>query len=112
MVTRDECPPRVLQDGFVIVPAQTKFHELIAVVLKSLQAEIGKIEANERVDGKNNRNGLYGSENDDLPLLGEVLIKNWNPLPIETITENRTVTVQDILGDLMNMAALQIHISK
>ena len=44
--------------------------------------------------------------------LGEVLIKNWNPLPIETITENRTVTVQDILGDLMNMAALQIHISK
>jgi hypothetical protein len=43
---------------------------------------------------------------------GEILIKNWNPLPIETVTENRTVTVQDILGDLMNIAVLQIHISK
>jgi hypothetical protein len=51
VVTRDECPPRVLQDGFVIVPAQTKFHDLISVVLQSLQAEIGQIEANERVDG-------------------------------------------------------------
>jgi len=43
---------------------------------------------------------------------GEILIKNWNPLPIETVTENRTVTVQDILGDLMNIAVLQIRISK
>lgn len=44
--------------------------------------------------------------------LGEILIKNWNPLPIESVTENRTVTVQDILGDLMNIAVLQIRISK
>lgn len=44
--------------------------------------------------------------------LGEILIKNWNPLPIETVTENRTVTVQEILGDLMNIAVLQIRISK
>ena len=44
--------------------------------------------------------------------LGEVLIKNWNPLSIETVTEDRTVTVQDILGDLMNLAVLQIRISK
>ena len=44
--------------------------------------------------------------------VGEILIKNWNPLPIETVTENRTVTVQDILGDLMNLAVLQIRISK
>ena len=43
---------------------------------------------------------------------GEILIKNWNPLSIEAITENRTVTVQDILGDLMNIAILQIRISK
>jgi hypothetical protein len=44
--------------------------------------------------------------------LGEILIKHWNPLPIDTVTENRTVTVRDILGDLMNVAVLQIHISK
>jgi hypothetical protein len=44
--------------------------------------------------------------------LGQILIKNWNPLPIPTVTENRTVTVQDILGDLMNVAILQIRISK
>lgn len=44
--------------------------------------------------------------------VGEILIKNWNPLPIETVTENRTVTVQDVLGDLMNIAVLQIRISK
>lgn len=44
--------------------------------------------------------------------VGEILIKNWNPLPIETVSENRTVTVQDILGDLMNIAVLQIRISK
>ncbi len=43
---------------------------------------------------------------------GQILIKNWNPLPIPTVTENRTVTVQDILGDLMNVAILQIRISK
>jgi hypothetical protein len=41
-----------------------------------------------------------------------LLIKNWDPLSIETVTENRTVTVQDILGDLMNIAILQIRISK
>ena len=43
---------------------------------------------------------------------GQILIKNWNPLPIPTVTDNRTVTVQDILGDLMNIAILQIRISK
>jgi hypothetical protein len=43
---------------------------------------------------------------------GQILIKNWNPLPIPTVTENRTVTVQDILGDLMNVAILKIRISK
>ncbi len=45
-------------------------------------------------------------------ILGQILIKNWNPLPIPTVTENRTVTVQDILGDLMNVAVLRIRISK
>jgi len=52
------------------------------------------------------------SKNSSVFYSGEILIKNWNPLPIETVTENRTVTVQDILGDLMNIAVLQIHISK
>jgi len=45
-------------------------------------------------------------------LSGQILIKNWNPLPIPTVTDNRTVTVQEILGDLMNVAILQIRISK
>lgn len=43
---------------------------------------------------------------------GQILIKNWNPLPIPTVTENRTVTVQEILGDLMNVAILKIRISR
>ncbi|CAF1279209.1 unnamed protein product, partial [Adineta ricciae] len=93
VVARDECPQRVLQDGFVIVPAQAKFHEIVSVVLRTMEADVGKLEADERADG-------------------QILIKNWNPLPIPTVTENRTVTVQDILGDLMNVAVLQIRISK
>ncbi|CAF3563539.1 unnamed protein product [Rotaria sp. Silwood1] len=92
VVTRDECPQRVLQDGFVIIPAHTKFHDIVPVVLRSMEADVGKIEQDEKIDG-------------------EILIKNWNPLSIEAVTENRTVTVQDILGDLMNIARLQIRIS-
>ncbi|CAF1081660.1 unnamed protein product [Adineta steineri] len=93
VVARDECPQRVLQDGFVIVPAHTKFHEIVSVVLRTMEADVGRIEQDERADG-------------------QILIKNWNPLPIPTVTENRTVTVQEILGDLMNVAVLQIRISK
>jgi hypothetical protein len=93
VVARDECPQRVLQDGFVIVPAHTKFHDIVSVVLRTMEADVGKIEQDERADG-------------------QILIKNWNPLPIPTVTENRTVTVQDILGDLMNVAVLRIRISK
>lgn len=52
MVTRDECPQRVLQDGFVIIPGQTKFHEIVHVVLRSMEADVGKIEQDERIDGK------------------------------------------------------------
>ncbi len=109
VVARDECPQRVLQDGFVIIPAHTKFHDIVAVVLRSMEADVGKIEHDERIDGRiniNKKNNLF------FLFSGEILIKNWNPLPIETVTENRTVTVQDILGDLMNIAVLQIRISK
>jgi len=93
IVARDECPSRVLQDGFVIVPAQTKFHEIVSVVLRTMEADVGKIEQDERADG-------------------QILIKNWNPLTIGTVSENRSVTVQEILGDLMNVAVLKIQISK
>jgi hypothetical protein len=54
VVTRAECPQRIVQDSFVIVPAQTKFHDIISVVLKSLEADVGKIAPNERVDGNIN----------------------------------------------------------
>ena len=53
MVTRDECPQRVLQDGFVIIPAQTKFHDIVSVVLRSMEADMGKIDKEERIYGKN-----------------------------------------------------------
>ena len=43
---------------------------------------------------------------------GQILIKNWNPLAIGTVSENRSVTVQEVLGDLMNVAILKIQISK
>ncbi|CAF3904456.1 unnamed protein product [Rotaria magnacalcarata] len=92
VVTRDECPQRVLQDGFVMILAHTKFHDIVHVVLRSMEVDVGKIEQDERIDG-------------------EILIKNWNPLSIETVTESRTATVQDILGDLMNIAVLQIRVS-
>lgn len=52
VVTRDECPQRVLQDGFVIIPAHTKFHDIIPVVLRGIEADIGKIEHDEKIDGK------------------------------------------------------------
>ncbi|CAF0800287.1 unnamed protein product [Didymodactylos carnosus] len=83
----------VLQDGFVIVPAQTKFRDIVTVVLKTMEGDIGKIDKEDFVEG-------------------QILIKNWNPLPIATVTENKSVTVQDILGDLMNIAVLKIKISK
>ncbi|CAF4163121.1 unnamed protein product [Rotaria socialis] len=50
VVARDECPQRVIQDGFVIVPAYTKFHEIVSVVLRSMEADVGKIEQDERAD--------------------------------------------------------------
>jgi hypothetical protein len=52
VVARDECPQRVLQDGFVIIPAHTKFHDIVNVVLRSMEADVGKIEHDERIDGK------------------------------------------------------------
>ncbi len=52
VVARDECPQRVLQDGFVIVPAHTKFHDIVSVVLRTMEADVGKIEQDERADGK------------------------------------------------------------
>ena len=52
VVARDECPQRVLQDGFVIIPAHTKFHEIVAVVLHSMEADVGKIDQDERINGK------------------------------------------------------------
>lgn len=55
VVARDECPKRVLQDGFVIVPAQTKFYEIVSVVLKTMEADVGKIQHDERADGKKRR---------------------------------------------------------
>lgn len=55
VVARDECPQGVLQDGFVIVPAQTKFHEIVSVVLRTMEADVGKIEQDERADGKKER---------------------------------------------------------
>lgn len=58
VVARDECPQRVLQDGFVIVPAQTKFHEIVSVVLRTMEADVGKIEQDERADGKKKRKTL------------------------------------------------------
>jgi hypothetical protein len=52
VVARDECPQRVLQDGFVIVPAHTKFYEIVSVVLRTMEGDVGKIEQDERADGK------------------------------------------------------------
>ena len=111
VVTRDQCPQRVLQDGFVIVPSQTIFQEIVSVVLQSLEGDIGKIDDDERVDGKSAVVEPCGWERRDL-LSGEILIKNWNPLAIGAVTKNRSVTVQEILGDLMNIAILKIRISK
>jgi hypothetical protein len=51
VVTREECPRRVLQDGFVIIPAHTKFHDIITVVLHSMEGDVGKIDHDERIDG-------------------------------------------------------------
>jgi hypothetical protein len=63
VVARDECPQRVLQDGFVIIPAHTKFHDIVTVVLRSMEADVGKIEHDERIDGKNNTNKSLKSKN-------------------------------------------------
>lgn len=54
----------------------------------------------------------YRDRHRHFPFLGQILIKNWNPLTIGTVSENRSVTVQEILGDLMNVAVLKIQISK
>lgn len=102
----------MLQDGFVILPSQTKFHEIINVVLHKLEGDVGKIDEDEHVNGETNER-MRPVKNDRVGIfLGEILIKNWNPLSIEAVTENPSVTIQEILGELMNLAVLQIHISK
>jgi len=55
VVARDECPQSVLQDGFVIIPAHTKFHDIVSVVLRSMEADVGKIEQDETIYGKQNK---------------------------------------------------------
>ncbi|CAF1262951.1 unnamed protein product, partial [Didymodactylos carnosus] len=40
----------VLQDGFVIVPAQTKFRDIVTVVLKTMEGDIGKLDDEDVVE--------------------------------------------------------------
>jgi hypothetical protein len=43
-------------------------------------------------------------------LSGQILIKNWKPLPLEKISDNPLVSVSDILGELTSVVTLKITI--
>ena len=43
---------------------------------------------------------------------GAVQIRNWKPLSFGAITDSRSATVQEILGDLSSVATLRIKLSR
>ena len=79
VVARDECPQRVLQDGFVIIPAHTKFHDIVRVVLRSIEANLGKIEHDEKIDGKKKQNKQEKKQKETFENLFEIFFRrNFN----------------------------------
>ena len=44
--------------------------------------------------------------------LGAIQIKNWKPLVFEAITDEKTSTIEDILGELTQVATLRIRICR
>lgn len=43
---------------------------------------------------------------------GAIQLKNWKPLSFDIITDDKTTTVDDILGELINSATLRIRLSR
>ena len=43
---------------------------------------------------------------------GAIQIKNWKPLHFEAISDEKTATIEDILGELTQVATLRIRICR
>ncbi|GLG94716.1 DNA-binding protein SATB2 [Gryllus bimaculatus] len=80
--------PVVETDSYVIIPANTAFHDLVAVALARLGYPTDSASAAK----------------------GSVVIKNWKPLNFDKITDGAQATVEDILGELTTVATLRIEL--
>ncbi|XP_067010327.2 homeobox protein dve-1 [Anabrus simplex] len=80
--------PVVETDSYVIIPANTAFHDLVAVALARLGYPTDSASA----------------------ARGSVVIKNWKPLNFDKITDGSQATVEDILGELTTVATLRIEL--
>ncbi|XP_013402132.1 uncharacterized protein LOC106167804 [Lingula anatina] len=77
------------QDGYAILASNTPFHDIVVTALLKL--------------GYNSLDAMSAK--------GAIQIKNWKPLAFDTITENKEATIDQILGELTNIATLRIKIS-
>ncbi|VVC95520.1 unnamed protein product [Leptidea sinapis] len=75
-------------DSYVIIPAATAFHELVAAAMLRLGYP----------------HELAASAK------GSVVINNWKPLPFERISDGPLATVGDVLGELTTVATLRIQL--
>ncbi|XP_067939002.1 homeobox protein dve-1-like [Watersipora subatra] len=77
-------------ETFAIVPTNSLFKDVVKTVLQKLGY----------------------SPHEAAAAKGAVQIKNWRALDLEQITDDELVSVEDMLGDLANVATLRIRITK
>lgn len=75
-------------DSYAILPCTTLFSELVRAALVKL--------------GYNSTESMNAK--------GAIQIKNWRPLSFETISNNANSTIEDILGELTQVAKLRIRL--
>ncbi|XP_052763296.1 uncharacterized protein LOC128205596 isoform X2 [Mya arenaria] len=75
-------------DSYAILPGTTPISECVQSALSKLGYNPGDV----------------------LGATGAIQIKNWKPLSFDTITDNSTANIEDLLGELTQVATLRIRI--
>jgi homeobox domain-containing protein len=96
-------------DSYVIIPAVTPFCEIVNTAMQRLGYSH---DVANTARGKTNKlfNAVWQITSFFSNLSGQILIKNWKPLPLEKISDNPLVSVSDILGELTSVVTLKITI--
>ncbi|CAO1348972.1 unnamed protein product [Diamesa serratosioi] len=80
--------PNIETDSYVIIPAATPFCDIVSVALQRLG---------------------YSSDIANTAR-GAIIIKNWKPHPLDKVTDNTLISVNEILGELTSIVTLKITI--